>query len=212
MTQHNHDPAGIHAAVERERRASRHRDRFSRTRVHPVQHDLTLLIDFVLSRRIRQPETLGAVRRAIAAVDTDAVRCLIDVALTRAATTAAIRRVCGRLSANCETLEAALTLGRELATVRKQFPRESVVEECRVAVIEALLPYGDEAATAEVLANFSELKFEEDGESRAQAVASVAQAVWQQKLDDATARLKEVESQVAALKAVNRAPLSRIVH
>lgn len=154
MTQHNDDTHRIHADVERERRASKHRDRISRTRVHPIEHDLSVLTDFVLSRRLRQPETLSTVRRAYKAVDTDAVRCLIDLVLTRGASTPGIRRTCHRLLTHCETLEAALTLWRA-----------SVVEECRLALIETLSAYGDEAATNEVLARVSELRFDGDAET-----------------------------------------------
>src|SRR5258706_6959000 len=76
------DPLGIHAEVERERLASRFRDRCSRAKIHPIQYDIDKLIDFVIQRRRGSaPTAFDAARRVLHVVDTTAIRLLVSVVL-----------------------------------------------------------------------------------------------------------------------------------
>jgi endonuclease III len=102
------DPHGIHAAVEQERLASRFRDRSSRQRVHPVQNDISRLVDFVAARRLRQPGVVDLLRRTLKHVDTDALRFLVSAVLDHGTCDRYMKRRCARLLGYCETIEAAL--------------------------------------------------------------------------------------------------------
>ena len=105
----------IRAEIERETRTSRHRDRVSGERVHPIEHDVNQLINFVTDRRLRQPDALPAARRANKSVDTEALRVLIEIALKRGATTTAIRRRCSRIVTYCDVIETAVASREVLA-------------------------------------------------------------------------------------------------
>ena len=193
----------IRDAVECETRRSRYRDRWSREPVHPAQHDVGAIIDFVIDRRKRQQGALEAARRVCKSVDTAALRFLIAVVLDGGVSTVAIRRSCTRVLAHCDAIEAALAQRQHQLSIR---------ERCWAAVTEALAVYGDEQATAEVLTEVSELLYEGDDEVYAQAVAAVARKVWQKKLDLVTDRIKQLEAETAALRAINRMPPCNGVH
>ena len=108
------DPLGIHAEVERERLASRFRDRRSGERIHPIAADVGGLIDFVASRRQRQPDAMNLLRRLFVSTDTLAIRLLLVMVLTKGACNRAMKRRCARLLGYCEIIEAAFALGEEL--------------------------------------------------------------------------------------------------
>ncbi|MBP7779488.1 MAG: hypothetical protein KA371_20410 [Acidobacteria bacterium] len=94
----------------RETARSRYRDRVSRERVHPIDYDVSALINFALERRLRHPQTMQAVRRATYRVDTDALRLLVHIATEGGATNRALRARCARVLGYCDTIEAALAL------------------------------------------------------------------------------------------------------
>ena len=79
------DPLGIHAACERERRASRFRDSRSREKIHAIDADVGGLIHFVASRRRRQPDAMNLLRRVLQTLDTPAIRLLLVMVLTKGA-------------------------------------------------------------------------------------------------------------------------------
>jgi hypothetical protein len=106
-----YDPLGIHAEVERERLASRFRDRCSRERIHPIQYDINKLLDFIIQRRRRSaPAAFDAARRVLRVVDTTAIRLLVSVVLEQGRYGWSMRCRCERLLGYCDTLEAALAL------------------------------------------------------------------------------------------------------
>ena len=98
----------IPAAIERETRTSRYRDRGER--VHPIQHDINRLINFVLARRKNQQGALGLARRCYRSVDTEALCLLVDMVLEQGSYDAATRRCCERVLAYCTLLDAAFAL------------------------------------------------------------------------------------------------------
>ena len=92
------DPAGIRAAVREEVRKSRFRDKCSGIRVHPIQHDIGAVIDFVIQRRRRQaPAAFDAARRVLRRVDTTALRFLVSTVLEDGRCDIRMRRRCERL-------------------------------------------------------------------------------------------------------------------
>jgi hypothetical protein len=100
----------LRAEVERERRKSRRRNRISGERVHPVQHDIDRLCDFVIDRRATQPGALDALRRLYKSVDVEAMRFLTDIVLNEGRCDLAMRRRCARLSMYCDKFDRALSL------------------------------------------------------------------------------------------------------
>jgi hypothetical protein len=97
----------IPAAIERETRHSRFRDRCSRERVHPVKHDVGMLLDVVMTSRRRQtPAVLDAARRVLKGTDTMALRVLI-AAVLEGNGDVAMRHRCERLLESCDTYEKA---------------------------------------------------------------------------------------------------------
>lgn len=101
----------IRAEIERETRTSRRRNRVSRERVHPYQHDIDRLVDFVIDRRATQPGAIEAVRRIHKSVDIEAMRFLIGLVLEQGRSDLATKRRCERLLAHCRTVDRALLLG-----------------------------------------------------------------------------------------------------
>jgi len=104
----------IRERLEREISQSRYRDRVSRHRIHPIEHDLNALIEFVICRRSDHEDTLDAARRALARVNTEAVRFLIAAVRERGTHPKWIADVCVRLEENCSTIETALLLRKRL--------------------------------------------------------------------------------------------------
>jgi hypothetical protein len=110
------DPLGIHAEVERARLKSRFRDRFSRSRIHPIQHDVDWLCTFVMTRRLRQPGVMDLLRRIQPPhlslrqqlESLDAIRLLVDIVLQKGSCDRVMKRRCARLLEMCDTLEAGL--------------------------------------------------------------------------------------------------------
>lgn len=100
----------IRAEVERETRRSRYRDRTSRCRIHPIKHDVSQLMAFVIARRLRQPGVTDLLRRVLKRVDTRAVRQLVSIVLENGSYPPTMRRRCDRLLGYCATIEAALAL------------------------------------------------------------------------------------------------------
>ena len=106
--------------TERETRRSRFRDRISRQRVDPYQWDINQLVEFLISRRLRQPGTLDLARRIQRSVDTEALRLAIALVLEKGSYPPAMRRRCERIEGYCNVIEAALFFGRELRRLRAQ--------------------------------------------------------------------------------------------
>jgi hypothetical protein len=104
------DASTLKGVVESERLRSRHRDRFSRERVHPIQYDVNRLTNFVCDRRTRQPGALDTVRRVMKSVDTEALRVLVQIASERGSRSRSMRRCCSRVLSYCDVIEAALAL------------------------------------------------------------------------------------------------------
>ncbi len=96
--------------VERETRRSRYRDRCSRMRLHPIQHDIAQLVDFVMERRRRQRDGLAAARCVLETVNTDALRTLIHLAREHGRCNRTMRRRCERIENYCLIIETALAL------------------------------------------------------------------------------------------------------
>ncbi|MBP7779489.1 MAG: hypothetical protein KA371_20415 [Acidobacteria bacterium] len=87
-----------------------------------------------------------------------------------------------------------------------------IQEQCRAALIEALEPFGDSKATAEVLALVDALPFDGDQEAYVRSVAVAAQTVWEGKVAQADARAGVAEAQLAILRVANLMPESRHIH
>lgn len=104
------DINGFRAAVREETKRSRFRDRWSRERIHPVQHDVNRLLNFIIERRRRSPSMVfDAARTVLKRVDTDAIRLLVSTVLDGGCGET-MRRRCARLIGYCEIIEAALAL------------------------------------------------------------------------------------------------------
>jgi hypothetical protein len=96
----------IRNAVAEETNRSRYRDRRSDEQVHPIQHDIDALVDFVIARRRSVPGAVESARDAYDRVDPTALRELVDIVRGGSCdlTTA---RVCDRVEEYTTTLEAA---------------------------------------------------------------------------------------------------------
>jgi hypothetical protein len=103
----------IYEEIERETRKSRYRDRASGRRVHPYDHDITMLINFLASRRLRQPGMRDLVLRIYRSVDTEALRLAIALVLEKGNYDLATLRRCERIERYCDVIEAALFFGNE---------------------------------------------------------------------------------------------------
>lgn len=105
------DPLGIRAEVERERLKSRYRDRNSLERVHPIQHDVNMILAFIIVRRRRSaPAAFDAARRVLRAVDTSALRVVVSTVLDGGQSDRTTKRRCARILGYCTTIETALAL------------------------------------------------------------------------------------------------------
>ena len=131
------DPLGIHAEVERERLASRYRDRSSRGHVHPIDADVGALIDFAASRRLRQPDVLNLLRRVLHRVDTPAIRLLVAMVLTKGSCDRHMKRRCARLIEYCDTLDFALAVKAEYARLAGPLREQIAANEAETARLKA---------------------------------------------------------------------------
>jgi predicted DNA-binding WGR domain protein len=121
------DATEIRAQVERETRRSRYRDRWSRERMHPIQHDVSQLIDFVMERRRRETDGARVGLRVLERVDTEALRLLVEMA-RRGHLDRTMRRRCQRVDYYCLVIEKALELHDALleaiASVEEEEPND----------------------------------------------------------------------------------------
>jgi hypothetical protein len=105
------DPDGIRAAIREEVKRSRFRDRSSGGRVHPIQHDVNMVLDFIIDRRRRQaPAVFDAARKVLKHVDTEALRFLVSTVLEDGRCDNYMNRRCARLLEYCATIDSALAL------------------------------------------------------------------------------------------------------
>jgi len=104
----------IRQEVEEEKRKSRYRNRCNwLVRVHPTQHDVDLLSEFCITRRISRPGTLPALKRIHGnSMDTAAFRFLVALVLA-GSTYKALRHCCTRILESCTTHDEAVVRFRE---------------------------------------------------------------------------------------------------
>jgi len=141
----------IHAAVERERRQSRHRDRRTGDRIHPYQHDINRLLAFVIDRRKSRPGALHLVQRACRVVDADALRQLVVIVRDGNCDMATLNR-CDRVMSYCQTIEEALALRPvEITPMEEDMSRLEVTKALRES-LNAFVP----ALTEDILAKADE--------------------------------------------------------
>ena len=145
------DPLGIHAEVERERLESRFRDGCSRSKIHPVDNDIGRLIDFVAARRLRQPGVMKLLWRVLHRVDTEAIRLLVDIVLTKGSYGQAMQSRCQRLLDYCVIIDAALALkpllpptpaeleAKRLAIIKEADERNEAIVKFAAAYVEGRL-------------------------------------------------------------------------
>jgi len=203
----------IYEETERETRKSRFRDRISRQRVDPYQYDITMLINFLASRRLRQPGTRDIVLRIHRSVDTEALRLAIALVLEKGSYTPAMRRRCERIEGYCNAFESALTLLLELKDVLlTESSGETAMtqqSELDAALAKVLDEHGDPDATAEIVEKASSLPHDDTWISVAAALAG---EVWRRKDALASARAEEANRRADALATMNRLPPSDITH
>lgn len=107
----------LHETVAAATRRSRHRDRWSRERVHPVQHDINQLVHFIIARRRRHDDAFDAARTVLAPCTGNprreqqiaALRMLVSVVRRGRYSTTMLRR-CERIEGYCDLFETAMAI------------------------------------------------------------------------------------------------------
>lgn len=125
----------VRKELEEERKKSRYRNRCNYwERVHPSQHDVNVLTEFCIERRLSSTGTREALKRTCRGnpADTEALRLLVAIALSRS-TYPGVRSCCKRILANCDIRDEGLARLQEL---KERWCRGELSEAEVVAVVE----------------------------------------------------------------------------
>jgi hypothetical protein len=125
----------VRQELEEERKRSPHRNRCNYfERVHPLQHDVNVLTEFCITRRLSRPGCRDALKRTSYGnpADTAAFRILVDIALS-GGTYKKLRSCCARILEGCDAIER---MRARLLEVKERWRRGELSEEEALAVVE----------------------------------------------------------------------------